>query len=150
MPRWLRITGIGCGGLAILFVVFFMGVLVGGIDTESSAPAPSQQEEESESPPQRASEAETTQEATQEPLTFSGTGAQVTDPIEFSAGLALFELSHQGESNFIVYLIDGSGEEDLVISEIGAVDVSQGIRVPESGTYRLNIDADGPWTIQVR
>lgn len=149
MPRWLRITGVGCGGLAVLFVVFFIGVMVGGVDTDnSSTPTGEDNSEESGDTPERA--AESTGGSTQEPLTFSGAGAQVTEPIEFSAGLAIFEMSHQGESNFIVDLVDVNGEEDLVISEIGAVDVSQGIRIPEDGTYRLNVDADGPWTIRVR
>lgn len=38
MPRWLKITGIGCGGLAVLFVVFVAGFALGSATTEGVPP----------------------------------------------------------------------------------------------------------------
>jgi hypothetical protein len=86
------------------------------------------------------------------PLEFSGTGPQATEQFDLSAGLARFEMTHQGESNFIVTLLDDEGAEvgSSLMNEIGPIDSSQAVQIPEDGTYLLNVDADGAWTIRVQ
>ena len=67
------------------------------------------------------------------------------------AELARFEMVHQGESNFIVDLLDDEGAEvGYLINEIGQYDASQAVQIPEDGTYLLNVEADGSWTIRVQ
>jgi uncharacterized protein with GYD domain len=60
-------------------------------------------------------------------------------------------MAHQGESNFIVELLDDEGVEvSTLMNEIGQYDASQAVQIPEDGTYLLNVDADGAWTIRVQ
>lgn len=82
---------------------------------------------------------------------FSGTGATATAQFTLPRGLARFQMTHEGESNFIVYLLNSEGNEVDVslVNEIGPFNGSQAVRVPEAGTYLLDVDADGPWTIRV-
>jgi hypothetical protein len=63
-----------------------------------------------------------------------------------------FEMVHQGESNFIFELLDDEGAEvgSSLMNEIGQYDASQAVQIPEDGTYLLNVDADGAWTIRVQ
>lgn len=83
---------------------------------------------------------------------FSGAGMVATEPFSLSAGLARFEMSHQGERNFIVYLLDSAGNSvgATLANEIGSVNGSQAIQVPQDGAYLLRVEADGPWTIRVQ
>lgn len=149
---WRRIpryVGLGVVGVLVLVAVLFVGVMIGssGTDTPDSAL------EEREAEGGAAGEAQRDPQPEPEPetLEFSGTGPQATEQFDLSAGLARFELVHQGESNFIVYLLDEAGEEDLILSEIGPVDASQALQVPEGGTYLVNVEsADGSWTIRVQ
>ena len=82
---------------------------------------------------------------------FSGTGQTATDLFSLPAGLARISMSHQGESNFIVYLLDREGYEmgPSIVNEVGPIDASQAVQIPEDGIYLLRVDADGPWTITV-
>lgn len=83
---------------------------------------------------------------------FSGTGQTATDLFSLSSGLARLQMSHQGEGNFIVYLLDRQGYEvgPSIANEIGPFDGSQAVQIPEDGIYLLRVDADGPWTIEVQ
>ncbi len=82
---------------------------------------------------------------------FSGSNMAATEPFSLNAGLARFEMSHQGASNFIVYLRDAAGNPVGMglANEIGAFQGSQAVQVPADGIYLLTVDADGPWTIRV-
>ncbi|MDP9456699.1 MAG: zinc ribbon domain-containing protein [Actinomycetota bacterium] len=83
---------------------------------------------------------------------FSGAGMTATEPFSLNAGLARFEMSHQGESNFVVYLLDATTGGSVgagLANEIGAVEGSQAVQVPKEGVYLLSVTADGPWTIEV-
>lgn len=59
--------------------------------------------------------------------TFTGTGDTAVGPFELEGGLAINTYSHDGESNFIVELLDESGETvDLLVTADGDWDVSAG------------------------
>lgn len=78
---------------------------------------------------------------------FSGNGQRVTDEFNLAsvATAALFE--HDGNSNFIVRLLDDTGDSaELVINEIGYIDGARAFPT-ERGDYRLEINADGSWEI---
>lgn len=146
MRRYLLFGGIGCGALLLLGFMLFLGVIIGASGTNEGQDRPDSSLEE-----QEAEEGEGA-EPQPEPLEFSGTGPQATEPFELSAGLARFEMTHQGESNFIVELLDEEGNEVgmfSLVNEIGPYDGSQAVQIPEDGTYLLNVDADGAWTIRV-
>ena len=86
------------------------------------------------------------------PLEFSGAGPQASEQFDLSADLARFEMTHQGQSSFIVTLLDDEGAEvgSSLMNEIGPIDSSQAVQIPEDRTYLLNVDADGAWTIRVQ
>ena len=154
---WRRIQlygGSGVGVGLLIVAILFMGLLIvsSGTDTPDSALEQREAEEGAAGEAQRDPQPEPEPEPEPEPveLEFSGIGPQASEQFDLSAGLVRFELTHQGESNFSAYLLDETGEEDLIVSEIGPVEVSQAVQVPEDGTYLLNVNsADGAWTIRV-
>lgn len=80
------------------------------------------------------------------PEQTSGTGATVlvADPAE-TRGLTVVRLTHDGQSNVVLWAYTDDGEWDLLVNEIGEYSGEQ--RLP-SGTVVLEIDADGDWTLQ--
>lgn len=83
-------------------------------------------------------------------LEFTGHGNQATALFELRAGLARFESTHDGRSNFIVNLLDAQGNWiGMPANAIGGGDSSKAIRINANGDYLLNILADGNWSIVV-
>lgn len=83
------------------------------------------------------------------PITLSGTGQEATKTFHLSGGLTRFEMTHNGDSNFIIHLMDTNGNTvEYVVNEIGAYSGSQAFNVME-GDYILNVDADGSWTVKI-
>jgi len=82
---------------------------------------------------------------------FSGQGTQVTPLMGLQAGLTTFDLTHNGTENFIVWLLDESGNElDLLANDIGSYTGSATFGVSTAGNYRLKIEyASGYWTAHV-
>jgi hypothetical protein len=80
---------------------------------------------------------------------LSGNGQTVTDTFQASR-FTTFVFEHNGDSNFIVELInDSTGDsEDILINEIGQVSGAVGTGLPD-GDYLLDIDANGEWTIEL-
>jgi hypothetical protein len=87
---------------------------------------------------------------TPEPIKLRGTGQQATSKFVLDSGLVLFKMTHDGQSNFAVQLLDSQGQKvSLLANEIGPFDGSKAVGIKESGTYILDISADGNWTINV-
>lgn len=86
-----------------------------------------------------------------ETYTFDSEGNRVTDSFEIEGGLTSFDMSHDGESNFILELIDNdSGDsQELLANEIGYWEGLLPFYVPKSD-YVLDVEADGNWEIIVR
>ena len=83
---------------------------------------------------------------------FSGNSAQATQLFELSGGLHRVELTHQGDANFIVDLLDENGASAVpmgLVNEIGPFDGSRAMTVPDDGIYLFSVQANGPWTITV-
>jgi len=90
------------------------------------------------------------------PQTLTGSGPDVTVPIQLTSGVAVFNMTHSGSSNFIVTLYADDGDYvDSLANEIGAysgersVTVNGGILSASPGIHWLNVDADGDWTIKI-
>jgi hypothetical protein len=80
---------------------------------------------------------------------FSGRGDDVIVFESENGGLALFRITHAGESNFAVKLFAADGQYlDLLVNEIGSYDGKRVAPIP-AGQYVLEITADGYWTIMV-
>jgi PKD repeat protein len=84
-----------------------------------------------------------------DPITFTGTGDDVTDTFTTEQKLLKVEFSHDGDSNFIVDLLTEDGEkEELFANEIGPYDASRYFNPPPEN-YLLDIQADGNWEITI-
>jgi hypothetical protein len=84
------------------------------------------------------------------PTSFSGRGMTASAPFQVTQqSLVRFQMHHDGSSNFIIWLLDSSGNrKDLLVNEIGPVDSSKGVS-PAPGVYVMQIEADGNWTVGV-
>jgi len=84
------------------------------------------------------------------PVSFRGRGQQVSDFFTLTPEHTRFEMMHDGENDFIVWLLDSSGNNvELLASGIGAFDGSKAIDIQDYGIYCLNIGADGNWTVDI-
>jgi hypothetical protein len=90
---------------------------------------------------------------------LSGSGDQVTEAFGLNGGLATFRSSYQNQSQvsslFQMQLTDRSGRDvpggrvaNEVVQVGGTAQPSKGVRV-NAGEYRLNVQADGPWTVTI-
>ncbi|QLK25388.1 hypothetical protein HYG81_15035 [Natrinema zhouii] len=81
---------------------------------------------------------------------LEGSGQTVTDEFSVAGGPTVFIFEHNGESNFIVELINAeTGEvETIPVNEIGTTDGA--VAVPLGpGDYYFDVDADGSWSVEV-
>ena len=91
------------------------------------------------------------------PQTFQGKGCYVTLFFSLKEGLATFDMTHDGESNFIVELLAYNGTlVDILANEIGSYSGKKAIGVKknnligaEPGMHILSVTADGNWSISV-
>jgi hypothetical protein len=84
------------------------------------------------------------------PASASGRGPTLAGPFQGTGEGARFELSHQGEANFIVDTLDVDGQEvENLANEIGRFQGSTVSGVPE-GVFWLKVQADGRWTVVIR
>ncbi len=82
-------------------------------------------------------------------VSFEGDGQTVSDEFELDDGVTIAEAVHEGDSNFIVELVPTDGERTaLLVNVIGEFDGAAGV-LAEPGTYLLDVDADGPWEIDI-
>jgi hypothetical protein len=88
-----------------------------------------------------------------QPTSFDGNSQAATDFFKLSRGLKTFYMTHQGSGHFGVHLLnkDGArvGMESLLANDVGPFDGSKAVRIPKEDIYLLQVEADGPWTIQV-
>lgn len=83
------------------------------------------------------------------PTHFSGSGDDVKSFTATGTGLRIFTISHTGSSKFAIWLKDSSRKEvALLVNEIGSYSGKKSERLT-SGTYYININADGSWTIDI-
>jgi len=77
------------------------------------------------------------------PKTLKGTGQQASEMFYLDKGLARFEMTHDGDRNFIVWLLNDEG------NKIGEFDGSKAVSIRKGGNYLLSISADGNWEISI-
>jgi hypothetical protein len=86
-----------------------------------------------------------------ESYSFEGNGSDVSDEFELTEGIATIEFSHSGESNFIATMVALEGEDwddELLVNVIGSIEGRSALAV-SGGAYRLDVDADGDWSIDL-
>jgi hypothetical protein len=146
--------------VVLVVIAFFFGTCVGGTCTMMTGTATSKHQPAVVAQPAVPS---SQQSATREPATaptpppaleakleFSGDGDEATDLFTLNAGLVRAKYTHNGESNFMVDVLDGAGNRaGYVANEIGACDGSSAFHVDRPGQYLLKIMADGQWSIEL-
>jgi hypothetical protein len=89
-------------------------------------------------------------EPTPIPILQQGSG-NASVPLQLTAGLTVFTMHHYGEARFVARLIDASGEgRGPIVTDSGPYQGSRAIAVRESGSYTLEISADGSWDLEVQ
>jgi hypothetical protein len=163
--RHARLVGcLGLIGVLVFFFVLIPALTIGGgggggggnqaesprervEKGEKAEPREEQQprEQEPQPPPEP-------KEPAPQPITLSGQASQATDFFRLEQGLAVFEMQHQGQMNFIATLLDEQGNEVgyALGNEIGTVQFSSALRIPSAGRYIFDVDADGPWSVTIR
>lgn len=86
-------------------------------------------------------------EAIENPVSYDGLGQDVISDIYPSYRISKIKLKHDGTANFIVYLYDSSGNQKLIVNDIGKYDGE--IPLFGEGPYQLEIDADGAWSATI-
>lgn len=95
-------------------------------------------------------------EPTPKPVIFDGSGAFLTPPFDLRAGVVLLEAQYDGDSNFIVQMLAEDGSTKYSINAIGAYKGTRAHQVNDDafaalrpGSYRIQVQADGQWQIEV-
>ena len=86
--------------------------------------------------------------STFQPINLSGSGEKATQSFNWPGGMMRIEMTHNGDSNFIIHLVRTSDGEiqEFVENEIGPVNGSRVFSVP-AGNYLLDVQADGKWNV---
>ncbi|MCA4755532.1 hypothetical protein H8Z60_23690 [Mycolicibacterium fortuitum] len=99
--------------------------------------------------PEKDSESETTVSSA-EPILLSGKGDSATDSFSLKPGIAIFESSYTGESNFIVHLFNSDGDRVKgVVNTIGTYKGKTLVVIDEEDEFMLNVKSDGKWEISI-
>lgn len=107
-------------------------------DTPTTTSAPTATETPTPTPPPAPEDQE-----------FSDSGQTVESGIDIEGGLTILVAEHDGSSNFIVELISESGGfSELFVNKIGVYD-GAGAALFEGGQYRMDVTADGNWSIVI-
>jgi hypothetical protein len=65
-------------------------------------------------------------------------------------GLAVFQTTHAGETNFVAYLVNQQGESvQTLFNAVGNYKAKQGFEIKKPGEYLLNVQGDGAWTFAI-
>lgn len=83
------------------------------------------------------------------PTTVTGSGDHTESGIELDAGLTLVESQHSGRKGFETALVAESGSETVFAFHVGEYD-GEGAALVDGGTYRLTVEADGDWEVEIR
>lgn len=85
------------------------------------------------------------------PITLSGTGQEATSKFNLEKGISIFEMKHDGTSNFAIVLYGANGEYiDLLVNTIGQFDGSKLSSIDTKGEYLLDVSADGNWEVEIK
>ena len=79
---------------------------------------------------------------------FNGNGNDVTDRFTTEGGLVTIAFEHDGNSNFQVQAVDGEGNTEFLVNEIGTYDGTVALNMAQND-WRLDVTADGDWSASV-
>lgn len=114
-------------------------------DTPEPDPTDTPEPEPTETPEPEPTETPSP-EPVNDPVSLRGRGQDVTRNFRAPSEVNRVTLSHTGESNFIVDAFGPEGQE-LIVNHIG--DYEGSVPLFGGGRYLFEVEADGPWTIDV-
>jgi hypothetical protein len=81
---------------------------------------------------------------------FEGEGSDETPTFTHFPGSARLTYTYSGKGSFMVWLLDGDGNEiDLLVDDIGSVSDWTKVEFEEPGLYMFGVDSDGEWTVSI-
>jgi len=135
-------------GLIALVAIVAAVIFAGCVEEETPVPAPSPVA--TPLPKTTPTPVAPTAAPTAEPITLSGTGQEATSKFSLEKGLSIFRMSHDGDSNFAIWLLDDEGDNvELLVNDIGSFDGSKAVGIKKHGDHLLDISADGRWAITI-
>ncbi|WP_254525639.1 polysaccharide deacetylase family protein [Natrinema caseinilyticum] len=81
---------------------------------------------------------------------FEGDGSRDSPTFDLDDGVLVANTTHEGDSEITVDVteVDGDGTDENLVTTAGNT-TGESIMAVESGTYRLEVDADGAWSIEL-
>lgn len=85
-----------------------------------------------------------------QPISLTGSGQQATGRFHLESGLSVFSMTHDGDANFAIWLLDSNGRQiDLLVNRIGPFSGSRALGIGIAGDHLLDIQANGNWSITI-
>src|SRR5680860_120668 len=120
-------------------------VIIGAIILIIIASSGGQKSNNSTSQPSASTPSQATQQVVKkvevkspDPIALSGQGQQASDKFTLGSGLAVFQLTHNGSSNFGVWLKDSKGQNvELLANEIGSLMVQKPLAFQQANTFLM-------------
>jgi hypothetical protein len=130
--------------LALFFIIFVFGFILGIASSRSGSSSSTQESNKSKT-------VETPENNEQfKGFIASGSAQLATDKFYLPKGLRVFKMSHAGSGNFAVWLLNDKGErEELLVNEVGSFNGSKALGIENEGDYLLDVNASGNWGIIV-
>lgn len=89
--------------------------------------------------------------AKDEVIHLKGKKDQATEFFHLNSGIAILEATDNGNSNFVIYLYDESGDyKKLIVNEIGPYKGKSLVVLPEEGKFMLKVESDGSWKVDIK
>lgn len=130
-----------------LILIFGIGAMLAPQETNTSS--------SSSQPTTTATPSQQPSTASQQPITFSGTGTQTTQKFSWNGGAARFDIQYTAgnetnPSNFVVNVLNSEGKTQQVgvANTAGSYSGTRVVNLP-NGSYYLDVIAKGSWTITV-
>jgi len=85
-----------------------------------------------------------------QPIEFSGSDQQVSDEFTLESGLSIFRMTHSGQSNFTVWLLDSNEQRiEMLVDVVGPLYGSKVLGIDTGGEYIVDVAANGNWTVRI-
>jgi hypothetical protein len=83
-------------------------------------------------------------------IELQGKGRQASKKFNLQPGLCILEVDNDGDTNFIVRLLDVNGKEiDTLVNQIGPFAGQIGFAIDRSGQCLLDVESNGQWTAKL-
>jgi hypothetical protein len=93
---------------------------------------------------------QTTQPTETKAIELQGKGRQASKKFNLQPGLCILEADNDGDTNFIVRLLDVNGKEvDTLVNQIGPFAGQIGFAVDRAGDCLLDVESNGQWTAKL-